>query len=74
MFFVMRDFVDVGKTFPRRVGSPTSNWTTAKRLALKHKGYIMNEGRELLGQAMCPNAPRYLETTTYIGSGEDVYV
>lgn len=74
MFFVMRDFVDLGKTFPRRVGSPTCSWSTAKRLALKHRGYIVNESRELMGQAMYPDAPRYLSNVVNVSSGEDVYV
>jgi hypothetical protein len=71
MFFVMRDFVDVGKQYPRRIGSPTTDWSVAKRLCLKHQGYVMNESREMVGQAFDPAMPRYVGTVVNIGSGED---
>jgi hypothetical protein len=81
MFFVMTDTV-VGKlTYSRRVGAPTQSLFTASKIAIEKRGYILNESRDLMGQAHSPDLPGYIgsinkapvDTRINIGSGEDCY-
>jgi hypothetical protein len=73
MFFVQCDARIQGKTYTIRVGKMTTNWDEAKRKAIKRKGYIVNESRRLVGQAMDAGAPYYVGELKNISSGEDSY-
>ena len=72
MFFVQKDSVIDGVTYTRRVGEMTQSFNVAKNKAMKRRGYIVNESRKLIGQAMDPYAPLYLGELCNISSGEDV--
>jgi len=73
MFFVLADQVENGKTYTSRVGRSTLSYDTAKNKAIKSKGFIVNESRKLIGQAMDPTLPLYVGDLRNIGSGEDSY-
>lgn len=70
MFFVMKDFQDSGKFYPRRIGQPTNVWEDAVRKALRYEGYIVDERNRLKGQVTHPNALCYIGKKN-ISSGED---
>jgi len=74
MFFVMKDIIFGGSCFSRRIKAPTVHIKTARAIAIKYKGYILNEDRELVGQAVNSSLPLYIDDTIDIGSGEDCYV
>lgn len=73
MFFVLADKVEDGKTYTSRVGKSTLSYDTARNKAMKCKGFIVNESRKLIGQAMDPSMPKYVGDLKNIGSGEDSY-
>jgi len=73
MFFVQKDSLIDGKTYTSRVGNMTTSFEEAKRKAIKRKGYIVDESRRLIGQAMDETAPMYLGQLKYVGSGEDCF-
>lgn len=71
MFFVQVDSKIQGKTYTLRVGKMTTNFEEARRKAIKRKGYILDEHRKLVGQAIDAWAPRYIGDIKNISSGED---
>jgi hypothetical protein len=71
MFFVQADSVIDGVTYTRRVGNMTTSFSEAKAKAIKRRGYIVNESRKLIGQAMDETAPLFLGSLRNISSGED---
>jgi len=85
MFFVMVDHVVGKKTYPRRVGQPTQSLFTASKIAIEKRGYILNESRDLMGQAYDHTLPSYIgsinkapvsdnvQQLINIASGEDCY-
>ena len=73
MFFVQQDQRIHGKTYTVRIGKMTTSFEEARRKAIKRRGYIVDESRRLIGQAMDAYAPFYIGDKVNIGSGEDVY-
>ena len=74
MYFVMQDTAMGLRVFSRRVGKPTMNLETAKRLAIARKGYILDQSHKMVGQAFAAHLPFYIGKKVNIASGEDVTV
>ncbi len=83
MFFGMVSHKVDDKTYPRRVGQMSPSFDRVKALVVKKKGYILNEGGEMVGQAFDASLPRYVgpvdngtinNVLKNIGSGEDCFV
>jgi hypothetical protein len=74
MFFTMINHVEDGTTYQRRFGRMTKSFEVAKKKALERKGFIQDEGGNLVGQAFDPSLPKYVGKLINIGSGEDLYV
>ena len=73
MFFVMCDTQcrQTGRVYQRRVGAMTTSLMRAKRNAVRVKGYIVNEGGELIAQAYSEKLPRHVSSIKNISSRED---
>ena len=74
VYFVMADTVVGLRTFSRRVGKSTYNLEVAKRLAVTHRGYILDQSHKMVGQAFAAHLPMYVGRKVSIASGEDCFV
>ena len=74
VYFVMADTVVGLRTFSRRVGKSTLNLEVAKRLAVTHRGYILDQSHKMVGQAFAAHLPMYVGRKVSIASGEDCFV
>lgn len=72
MYFVQVDERINGKTYTVRKGKMTTSFEKACRKAIQRRGYIVDETRRLVGQAVDIWAPMWVGNMQNIGSGEDV--
>jgi hypothetical protein len=74
MYFIMKDFVEDGTVYQRKVGAAVRKFETARKRVRAVRGTVLNENREIVMQAFDENLPRHVDAVRNIGSGEDCFV